>query len=190
LQFCVDRRGGDELKHLDTLNIDIDEGDVRLAYHGSNGILGGAADRYFTRLVGKRIISPPPVEKAGLPPFDGPQEYSHFIIGIDAEGDAVEHTCDPDQLANYFGKNPDAPHFLTPVFFRRDAWYWRRYRFAITKSPSRHFATTMRSPTSSTVTHSPASRSSYRSQQRASVTPVCGHPGCQRFRLMRAADCS
>lgn len=29
-------------------------------------------------------------------------------------------TSDPDKLANYFGKNPESPHYLTPVFFRRD----------------------------------------------------------------------
>jgi hypothetical protein len=30
------------------------------------------------------------------------------------------HTCNPDELANYFGKNPDAPHYLTPVHFRKE----------------------------------------------------------------------
>jgi len=27
---------------------------------------------------------------------------------------------DPSKLANYFGANPEAPHYLTPVHFRRD----------------------------------------------------------------------
>ena len=35
-------------------------------------------------------------------------------------GKPVRHTCDPDKLANYFGKNPDAPHYFTPVFFRAE----------------------------------------------------------------------
>jgi hypothetical protein len=30
----------------------------------------------------------------------------------------VRYTCNPDALANYFGANPDAPHYLTPVHFR------------------------------------------------------------------------
>jgi hypothetical protein len=30
------------------------------------------------------------------------------------------HTCDPDKLANNFGKNPNARHYLTPVHFTRD----------------------------------------------------------------------
>lgn len=120
LQFCVDRRGGDELEHLDSFNVDIDEGEVRLAYHGSNGILGGIDPAYFTRLVGKRIDPPPPIEQSGMAPYDDPPEFESFVIGVDAEGRPVEHICDPDTLANYFGKNPEAPHFLTPVFFGRE----------------------------------------------------------------------
>ena len=27
------------------------------------------------------------------------------------------YTCDPSKLSNYFGANPDAPHYLTPIFF-------------------------------------------------------------------------
>ncbi len=30
------------------------------------------------------------------------------------------HTCDPDRLDNNFGANPGAPHYLTPVYFRRE----------------------------------------------------------------------
>lgn len=29
-------------------------------------------------------------------------------------------SCDPDGLRNFFGKNPKAPFFLTPVFFRKE----------------------------------------------------------------------
>jgi hypothetical protein len=36
------------------------------------------------------------------------------------KGKPVSHTCDHEKLANYFGKNPDAPHYLTPVHFRRE----------------------------------------------------------------------
>lgn len=31
-----------------------------------------------------------------------------------------QHSCDPDRLANYFGANEAAPHYLTPVWFKRD----------------------------------------------------------------------
>jgi len=46
--------------------------------------------------------------------------YPEFIIGEDEYGKPVKYTCDPDRLANYFGKNSDAPHYLTPVFFKRE----------------------------------------------------------------------
>lgn len=120
IQFCVDRRGGDELKHLDGINIDVDEGDVRLAYHGADGALRTSDPKFFTRLVGKRLLPPPPMEQAGMAPFDDPSIFESFTIGVDEEGREVEHTCDHETLANYFGKNPGAPHFLTPVFFRRE----------------------------------------------------------------------
>jgi hypothetical protein len=48
------------------------------------------------------------------------REYLDFIIGEDERGRPVEHTCEPSVLANYFGANPGAPHYVTPVFFRRE----------------------------------------------------------------------
>lgn len=49
-----------------------------------------------------------------------PSEYEDFIIGFSEDGEAVSHTSDPDTLNNYFGKNPDAPHYLTQVYFSKD----------------------------------------------------------------------
>jgi len=76
----------------------------------------------FSRLLAKVILAPPPMEKAGIWPFtdDGAQEDVVFIIGVDEEGKEVQHTSNPDKLSNYFGANPSAPHYLTPVFFRRE----------------------------------------------------------------------
>ena len=60
-------------------------------------------------------------QKAGVWPFDVREVVYHdFIIAEDADGEPLKHTCDPEQLGNYFGKNPDAPHYLTPVYFRRE----------------------------------------------------------------------
>jgi hypothetical protein len=76
----------------------------------------------FSRLLGKVIIPPPPIEECGEWPFDEKsmgQEVS-FIIGVNPDGTPVEHTSNPDQLANYFGSNPGAPNYLTPVYFRRE----------------------------------------------------------------------
>ncbi|CAM4178753.1 hypothetical protein NORO109296_22025 [Nocardiopsis rhodophaea] len=47
------------------------------------------------------------------------QTYEDFIIAVDGDGNEVYYTSDEERLANYFGKNPDAPHYLTPVFFRK-----------------------------------------------------------------------
>lgn len=90
----------------------------------------GVMDRQFysgvlptmTRLEGKKIVSPIEKEKCGIWPFevDDVETYEDFIIATDNNERPVLHTCDPEQLANYFGKNPDAPHYLTPVFFRRE----------------------------------------------------------------------
>ena len=76
----------------------------------------------FSRTIGKKLIEPLPKEKSGQWPYNenDPQEYEAFIIGVDANSDPKYHTCEPDKLGNYFGKNPDAPHYLTPVFFKRE----------------------------------------------------------------------
>lgn len=76
----------------------------------------------FSRLLGKVIIAPPARDKAGVWPFaaDDDQKEVAFIIGVDEEGNDVEHTSDPDRLDNYFGANPGAAHYLTPVYFRRE----------------------------------------------------------------------
>ena len=73
-------------------------------------------------ILGKKIISGMPKEKCGIWPFINKAEkaYEDFVIGVDENGDDIVFTCDPDQLANYFGKNPSAPHYLTPVFFRKE----------------------------------------------------------------------
>lgn len=79
------------------------------------------AKQSFSRFLGKRIIAPLPVEKSGIWPYDQePKQFESFIIGADRNGEPTEYTSDPDKLANYFGANPDAPNYLTPVFFRKE----------------------------------------------------------------------
>ena len=76
----------------------------------------------FSRLLCKVVLPPPARERAGIWPFedDKANEPVRFIIGVDTDGNDVEHTSAPDALANYFGANPDAPQYLTPVHFRRE----------------------------------------------------------------------
>lgn len=70
--------------------------------------------------MGKKLI-------AGLknfkPDFLGRSEdkkYEDYIIGIDDDGKEIFHTSNEVELSNYFGKNPGAPHYLTPVFFKKE----------------------------------------------------------------------
>ncbi|QWT23901.1 hypothetical protein KPL76_00110 [Subtercola sp. PAMC28395] len=80
----------------------------------------------FSRLLIKRILPPPPQEKSGIWPWDrDDEEYPEFIIDEDQDGRPVKFTCEEDKLANYFGKNPEAPHYLTPVSFKPEVL--RRY---------------------------------------------------------------
>ena len=78
--------------------------------------------RFWTRLLAKKIIKAPPREKCRIWPWDklAADEYPEFIISEDEFGEPVRWTCSPDKLRNYYGKNPDAPHYLTPVFFKPD----------------------------------------------------------------------
>ena len=47
-------------------------------------------------------------------------KYKKFIIGKDSKGKIIEFTCDQTKLANNFGANSDASHFLTHVFFKKE----------------------------------------------------------------------
>lgn len=71
-------------------------------------------------LMGKYLIMPRPIGHCGYWPFNKDREYSEFIIGINNFGEQVKFTCNPDKLSNYFGANPGAPHYLTPVFFKKE----------------------------------------------------------------------
>lgn len=79
-------------------------------------------DETVTLLMGKRVFPAPPSERAAMWPWDEDdfEEYQDFIIGEDDAGGQTKFTCDPDRLANYFGANPGASHYLTPVWFRAE----------------------------------------------------------------------
>jgi hypothetical protein len=80
------------------------------------------------------VIPPPPIENSGVWPYEAPRQYETFITGTDDNGEPVSHSCDPDALANNFGSNPDAPDYLTPVFFRRsvlDKYYADTDRYRV-----------------------------------------------------------
>ncbi|KQN86521.1 hypothetical protein [Arthrobacter sp. Leaf69] len=69
----------------------------------------------------KKFLGPAPIEYCNLWEYEAKNErYEDFIIGEDEVGQTIRFTCEEDKLANYYGKNPEAPHYLTPVFFRSD----------------------------------------------------------------------
>ena len=70
------------------------------------------------RVFGKKLMRCGPVEQSGVFPFKVKQ-FEEFTIGGDSDN-PEKSTCDPDQLANNIGANPECPHYLTPVFFRKD----------------------------------------------------------------------
>ncbi len=101
----------------------------------------GVSSRHqaFSRLLGKRLVKPLPKSKSGLWGFaaEPEEEQVEFIIGVDENGDEITHISDPDALANYFGANPDAPHYLTPVHFRKqvlDKYYHESSKYTVEDS--------------------------------------------------------
>jgi len=84
------------------------------------GELIGSDRRWYSRLLGKQILFPPPVEQSGFSPYEEAPRYEAFTIGVDDLGRPIEYSANPDGLANYFGANPQAPNYVTPVTFRRE----------------------------------------------------------------------
>lgn len=91
---------------------------IGFLHYGGNRTSNG---RFFTRYLATKVITPGPRETCGLWPYESlDTNFPLFIIGEDEMGQPIMHTCNPDELADYFGKNADAPHYLTPVHFRKE----------------------------------------------------------------------
>ena len=104
---------------------------------GDSGGLNGI--RAFSVLDGKRLIKPLPKSKSGLWGFAEEIEEKHveFVINVDENGDEIIHTSDPTTLANFFGANPGAPRYLTPVHFRKqvlDKYYQQSSKYTVEDS--------------------------------------------------------
>jgi len=74
----------------------------------------------YSILMGKKILMPAPIEDCGYWPYEKEEIYEDYIIGVDEFGKEILYTCNPNKLSNYFGANPNAPMYLTPVFFKRE----------------------------------------------------------------------
>lgn len=74
----------------------------------------------FGSVLGKSIIRPLAKERCGIWPYETNKSYESYIIGVMEDGSDATYTSDPESLDNYFGKNPGHPHYLTPIYFRKD----------------------------------------------------------------------
>lgn len=88
-----------------------------LSIYDKDGFPSGVK-RSTARLLGKKLIGPS--RQGSLSRSRDRKRYEEFLIGVDAEGRELRFTCEAERLANFFGKNPDAPNYLTPVFFRKE----------------------------------------------------------------------
>ncbi len=70
----------------------------------------------FTRVLGKKLYRCLPRTEENYSPFKTEKDYESFIIEGDAH-DNKRYSSNPSLLADYFGKNQDSPHYLTPVYF-------------------------------------------------------------------------
>jgi hypothetical protein len=74
----------------------------------------------FAWFIGKKLLTPKISDKKGVWPYEEKKKCERFLVGQDRRGKEKYFSCDPSKLSDYFGANPGNPHYLTPVFFRRD----------------------------------------------------------------------
>ena len=103
--------------HTDLFDSD---SEVGANYRFDRWYQGNESEGYLLSMIYARsFVEPGPVEDCGLWPYDEEDEkYPQFIISELPDGSYERFTCDESKLANYFGANPDAPHYLTPVYFK------------------------------------------------------------------------
>jgi hypothetical protein len=106
--------------------------------YGNFGGMGGK-HKAFSCLLGKKIILPFQKSKSGLYGFSEAEDkkYLDFIIDTDEVGDDKFFNSNPDLLANNFGSNPEAPHYLTPVHFDKkvlDKYYGQPSKYSVEDS--------------------------------------------------------
>lgn len=91
-----------------------------LFYTISSGYINSVTDKGCVRILGKKLYMPLQVEKCNYWPYEKPEEYPEYDILENQNGELYKFTSDPDQLDNYFGVNSDAPHYLTPIAFKKE----------------------------------------------------------------------
>ena len=77
-----------------------------------------ARDYLFSMIYSRSVVNPSAIEECGIRPYEKEEEYPEFIVEELPNGEYRRFTCEESRLANYFGGNPGAPHYLTPVYFK------------------------------------------------------------------------
>lgn len=140
IQFDYREHSRHSLKELNIEKGGQENQSERICWGLHYGDFSGIGDfQAFSRLLGKHLIAPLPKSKSGFWGYaDEPKKnYVDFIIDVDKHGDDVTYTSDPDKLANYFGANPEAPHYLTPVHFQKqvlDKYYQQPSKYSVEDS--------------------------------------------------------
>ncbi len=141
IQFDCCERTSHSLQELGLEEGGADRRDDLICWGLHYGSFHGIGGRHaaFSRLLGKRLIPPLPKEKSSFWGFAGEhrKKYEDFIIDVDENGEEITYTCDPESLANNFGANPEAPHYLTPVQFRKnvlDKYYQQTGKYSVEDS--------------------------------------------------------
>lgn len=108
-----------ELGLQDGYSIPFNGRNIRYAVTVRHNSINPERGQTWSRLLGKILVRCQPRGPDAPFPSRQKKSYCDFIVGCDDKGEPIRHTCDPQKLANGFGQNPNAPHFLTPVHFRR-----------------------------------------------------------------------
>lgn len=89
----------------------------------------------YSLLYAKTIIYGCPIKECGYWPYNEQElEFEDYAIAIDEEGNNVMFSSNPSRLSNFINDNSDAPHYLTPVFFKRDVlqkYYAEANRYSV-----------------------------------------------------------
>lgn len=119
------------LIHVDSRCVNMDNSkkiaDDNLAYYDSEGTLFytlnignthmSLKEENYSVIYAKKVVAGCELKNCNIWPYNQEKSYIDFVLGVDENGKELKYTCDPDKLSNYFGANPSAPHYLTPVYF-------------------------------------------------------------------------
>lgn len=100
-----------------SLEYDVKEENLTYTVYSGDSYVEGYSR--FIRICGKKLITCENIDSCNIWPFEKEKQYQSYIIGGD-EDKLIEFTSNPEELANYFGKNLQSPHYLTPVFFKNE----------------------------------------------------------------------